>query len=113
MITQLSDFNLRAELVFKSENAAKIDPKSIIPNMFKVIKEFSSNLSALADSVKFLFYKDRYFLQAQLSQHEITLQSVQESALPILEEYKSILSRINDVTEELQSSSSEISVFRE
>ena len=75
--------------------------------MFSVISEFCANVGLVGDSVKFLFYKDRLFVESYISGSENSVEAVQDSAQAILSEYKSGVAKLAAIMEGLQQTSSE------
>ena len=106
---QLKDFNAKANRLLTLENAASIEPKSVLQNMFTVIKDFSNNLSVLSSSCKFLFYKQRN--SSTSSENVSPVSEVSELLKSAVSNHKNMETRIQTIQNELDSSKSETAVL--
>lgn len=68
---QLGEFNAKAERILKTENSGSLDPKSILPNMYSVIREFAKNIGNITSGIKLLLHKNRYYTPGEFDPADI------------------------------------------
>jgi hypothetical protein len=110
MLLEVSSFNEKAQKLYELDNAANLDPRSVLPNMYKVVKDFSDNMDIITKSTKFLFYTERYFTQAAVQTSEMKYSVVKEICQAVADAHNATAIRLAEILGELERNPTDINV---
>jgi hypothetical protein len=110
MMGQLGEFGEKTTRMLKAENSKNLEPKSFLPNLYNVMADFTNNLVSITETLKFLFYQDKYYLDIALSQADLQEEQVRDTGHSLVQSHQASMDRLSSVLEELNSSKKEASV---
>ena len=108
MLMEVSNFNEKAEKLYDMDNAANLDPRNVLPNMYKVVRDFSDNMEIVTKNTKFLFYNERYYTEAAVQASEIRYPVVKEICQAVAEAHNATAIRLAEILDELDKAPNDV-----